>query len=46
MRMAAAAVTEAKGGEGAIRETAEAILKAQGKWENVTGSSAGDAGVD
>ena len=46
VRVAAVIVTEAKGGEGAIRETAEAILKAQGKWENVTGSSAGDAGVD
>lgn len=27
------AVTECRGGEGAVREVAEAILKAQGKWE-------------
>lgn len=31
----AAYVTQARGGRGAVREIAEMILKAQGKWENV-----------
>ena len=31
----AAYVTHARGGHGAVREIAEMILKAQGKWENV-----------
>lgn len=31
-------VTRARGGEGAIREVAEAILKAQGRWEEILGS--------
>ncbi len=31
----AAYVTQAAGGRGAVREIAEIILKAQGKWENV-----------
>lgn len=28
-------VTQAKGGQGAVREACEFILKAQGKWENI-----------
>ncbi|MGB2928008.1 MAG: hypothetical protein WBB70_03755 [Desulfobacterales bacterium] len=28
-------VTSAKGGNGAVREVCEAILKAQGLWENI-----------
>ena len=32
VRAAAARVTEAPGGRGAVRELAEALLKAQGKW--------------
>jgi 3-deoxy-D-manno-octulosonate 8-phosphate phosphatase (KDO 8-P phosphatase) len=31
----AAYVTVARGGHGAVRETAEMILKAQGKWEKI-----------
>jgi 3-deoxy-D-manno-octulosonate 8-phosphate phosphatase (KDO 8-P phosphatase) len=34
-RAAAACVTAAPGGHGAIREVAELILKAQGKWDQV-----------
>ncbi len=30
-------VTRARGGEGAVREVAERILKAQGKWEAILG---------
>ncbi len=34
---AAEYVTKARGGEGAVREVAEAILKAQGRWEEILG---------
>ncbi len=36
VRAAARLVTEARGGEGAVRELAELILKAQGKWQEIT----------
>ena len=32
---AAAYVTKARGGYGAVREAAEMILKAQGKWDKI-----------
>ena len=35
VRQAAHYVTQARGGYGAVRETAELILKAQGKWDAV-----------
>lgn len=35
VKQAAAYVTKARGGCGAVRETAELILKAQGKWETI-----------
>lgn len=35
-------VTERKGGEGAVREVIELILKAQGKWERAVGEFIGD----
>lgn len=35
VKQAAAYVTKAQGGFGAVRETAELILKMQGKWETV-----------
>ena len=35
VRDVAALVTSAAGGHGAVREVAELILKAQGKWDNV-----------
>ena len=35
VKQVAAYVTQARGGRGAVREVAEMILKAQGKWENV-----------
>lgn len=35
VKEAAAYITEAKGGHGAVREVAEMILKAQGKWEKI-----------
>ncbi len=35
VRKAAAFVTRARGGHGAVREAAEMILKAQGKWEAI-----------
>lgn len=35
VRTAAALVTSARGGEGALREVVETILKAQQKWEDV-----------
>lgn len=35
VRAAAAWVTPAKGGHGAVREAAEMILKAQGKWDAI-----------
>ncbi|MBM4422257.1 MAG: HAD-IIIA family hydrolase [Chloroflexi bacterium] len=35
VKAAAVYVTQAKGGYGAVRETAEVILKAQGKWDSV-----------
>jgi len=35
IREAAAYVTQAPGGRGAVREVAELILKAQGKWDKV-----------
>lgn len=35
VREAAAFVTRARGGHGAVREAAEMILKAQGKWEAI-----------
>jgi len=35
VRAAAAYVTQARGGHGAVREAAEAILKAQGKWDAI-----------
>jgi 3-deoxy-D-manno-octulosonate 8-phosphate phosphatase (KDO 8-P phosphatase) len=28
-------ITEAKGGQGAVREASEAILKSQGKWQGI-----------
>ena len=34
-KAAAALVTEARGGHGAVREVAEAILRARGSWENL-----------
>ena len=46
VKRAATVVTEAKGGEGAIREIAEAIIRAQGKWESVVESCSGDTEVD
>jgi len=36
VRAAADVVTTARGGEGAVRELAEMILKARGAWEQVT----------
>jgi 3-deoxy-D-manno-octulosonate 8-phosphate phosphatase (KDO 8-P phosphatase) len=35
-------ITEKAGGEGAVRETIELILKAQGKWEKAVGEFIGD----
>jgi len=35
VRDAAEYVTQARGGRGAVREVAELILKAQGKWETI-----------
>lgn len=35
VREAAEYVTQARGGHGAVREVAEVILKAQGKWEKI-----------
>ena len=35
LRQAAAVVTQARGGEGAVRETVELILKAQRRWEEL-----------
>ena len=35
VKEAAAYITQAKGGYGAVREVAEMILKAQGKWEKI-----------
>lgn len=35
VKQAAAYVTNARGGYGAVRETAELVLKRQGKWETV-----------
>jgi 3-deoxy-D-manno-octulosonate 8-phosphate phosphatase (KDO 8-P phosphatase) len=35
VKEAAAYVTTARGGHGAVREVAEMILKAQGKWDAV-----------
>jgi 3-deoxy-D-manno-octulosonate 8-phosphate phosphatase KdsC-like HAD superfamily phosphatase len=32
-------VTAARGGGGAVREVAELILRAQGKWASVVGES-------
>lgn len=37
LKQAADYVTELPGGHGAVRETIEAILKAQGRWEGVVG---------
>ncbi len=36
-------ITERAGGEGAVREVIELILKAQGKWEQAVGEFIGDA---
>jgi 3-deoxy-D-manno-octulosonate 8-phosphate phosphatase (KDO 8-P phosphatase) len=36
LRKAAHFITQAPGGRGAVREAAEAILKAQGKWARIT----------
>ncbi len=36
-KKAARYVTAARGGDGAVREVAEAILEAQGKWEAILG---------
>ena len=36
-RAAAAYVTRARGGDGAVREVAELLLKAQGKWAGLVG---------
>lgn len=38
VKRAAAAVTRAPGGKGAVREIAEAILKAQDRWERLVGT--------
>ncbi len=35
VRAAARFITKARGGEGAVRETIEMILKAQGRWEDL-----------
>ena len=35
MREAAAYITKARGGHGAVREVAELILKTQGKWDKI-----------
>jgi len=35
LRRAAHLITRAPGGKGAVREAAEGILKAQGKWARV-----------
>ena len=40
-RAAADYVTKARGGHGAVRETVELILKAQGKWQSVVSEYAG-----
>jgi len=40
VKKAATVVTGAAGGDGAIREVAEAIVRAQGKWESVLDSYA------
>ena len=37
LKQAAHYITDAPGGRGAVREVAEAILKAQGKWAQITG---------
>jgi 3-deoxy-D-manno-octulosonate 8-phosphate phosphatase (KDO 8-P phosphatase) len=37
VKRAAHFVTKARGGEGAVRETIELILKAQGKWRELVG---------
>jgi len=37
LKQAAHYITDAPGGRGAVREAAEAILKAQGKWAQITG---------
>lgn len=42
VKKAAHYVTERNGGEGAVRETVELILKAQGKWEKAVGEFIGD----
>ena len=36
-------ITQRRGGEGAVREVVELILKAQGKWETTVGNFIGDA---
>ena len=35
VREAAAYITKARGGHGAVREVAELILKTQGKWDKI-----------
>ena len=42
----ATVVTEARGGEGAIREIAAAIIRAQGKWDSVVALWSGHTEVD
>jgi len=41
VRSAADLVTSARGGRGAVRELAEAILAAQGRWPEIAGSGEG-----
>jgi 3-deoxy-D-manno-octulosonate 8-phosphate phosphatase (KDO 8-P phosphatase) len=36
-------ITQRRGGDGAVREVVELILKAQGKWEQTVGAFIGDA---
>lgn len=44
VRRAAHLVTRRRGGKGAVREVCELILKAQGKWADLTGEDAGPGG--
>lgn len=41
VRAAADLVTEARGGAGAVRELAEAILRARGRWPDISGARGG-----
>jgi 3-deoxy-D-manno-octulosonate 8-phosphate phosphatase (KDO 8-P phosphatase) len=45
VRLQAFMVTDARGGQGCLREFIEAILRARGDWEHVTAASGADAGT-